>query len=559
MEVLKSHQELEREIEELKQSLEEANDTIEAIRTGQVDAFIVKNENQHQLYTLQTADVSYRLLIERMIEGAVTLDEAGIIVYSNSRFADLLGLPLSQIIGAYFKTFVSGEYRETFDLLEMQGWKSDSKGEIYLISRDNEMIPFLLSLTPVEIDDKRVLNIILTDLSPQKEKERQLRETNEELQAAHQLTAFLNNQLEGKVKDRTKELLTSREHFRFLADTVPIIIWTAGPTGKFDYFNNRWFEYTGKSFEESEGDGWQEVIHPEDRPDTIAEWEHSIRTGSSFKREDRKRSRDGDYYWHLAHALPFKDSTGRIKAWFGVCTDIEEQKNAMEKKDEFISMASHELKTPVTTLKAFTQLLMMTFEQEGNDNAVGMLERMNKQINRLTGLITDLLDASRANSGELNYQDEKFDLNELVREISDEMQRTSPSHTIELVLADLPPVNGDRGRVGQVITNMLSNAIKYSPGASRVIVSTFMEGLSVLCSVQDFGLGIPASQRSKLFTRFFRVSHDKSNTFPGLGLGLYISSEIIKRHGGEMHFQSEEGKGSIFSFSIPLKEVAYNA
>ncbi|HUS01099.1 MAG TPA: PAS domain-containing sensor histidine kinase, partial [Chitinophagaceae bacterium] len=352
---------------------------------------------------------------------------------------------------------------------------------------------------------------------------------------------------------RTKELLTSREHFKFLADTIPVIVWTAQPNGDFDYYNKRWYEYTGKTFEESIGNGWQSVVHPDDLPATIMAWNRSINTGESFKSEDRKRCvDDGTYRWHLAHALPFKDNDGKIIAWFGVCTDIEEQKKAMEKKDEFISMASHELKTPVTSLKAFTQIMMMTFEGEGNSMAFSMLTKMDKQINKLTGLITDLLDASRANAGQLNFQNEDFDFNELVKEVVDEVQRTSTTHKIELDLAKTKIINGDRNRIAQVVMNLLSNAIKYSPQADKIIITSKTKG-KIKFYVQDFGIGIPLTQQPKLFTRFFRVSNDNTNTYPGLGLGLYISNEIIKRHSGTIEFKSEEGKGSTFCFSLPLK------
>ena len=553
MEVLKTAAQFEQEIEELRQQLEEANDTIEAIRTGQVDALIVKDKNGHQLYTLKSADQTYRVFIEKMIEGAVTLNEKGVILYSNSRFASMMKLPLSKIIGSYFESFVPNEYRETFDNLINKGWKAESKGEIYLATNNDELIPFLISLTTLELDDGTALSLILTDLTIQKDIEKELKDKNELLQAAQVFTSQLNNQLDWKVKERTKELLTSREHFKFLADTIPVIVWTAKPNGDFDYFNKRWYDYTGKTFEESKGDGWQSVVHPDDLPATVAEWNRSITTGESFKMEDRKRCvDDGTYRWHLAHALPFKDTDGKIIAWFGVCTDIEEQKKAMEKKDEFISMASHELKTPVTSLKAFTQIMMMTFEGEGNSMASSMLSKMDKQINKLTGLISDLLDASKANLGQLKFENENFDFNELVKEIVDEVQRTSTTHKIELALAKSQTVNGDRNRIGQVIMNLLSNAIKYSPQADKIIITSKIKDQIKLC-VQDFGIGIPVSQQPKLFTRFFRATNDRTNTYPGLGLGLYISNEIIKRHSGTIEFKSEEGKGSTFCFSLPLK------
>ena len=552
MDGLNTTAQLKQEITDLRNRLEEATDAIEAIRSGQVDALVVKNNNGHQLYTLKSADQTYRVFIEKMIEGAVTLDSKGIILYSNSRFAEMMNMPLSKIIGSYFETFVPNEYRETFDELIKTGWQAESKGEIYLITSNDELIPFLLSLTTLELDDGIALSLILTDLTIQKNVEKELKEKNEQLQAAQIFTARLNNQLESKVKERTKELLTSREHFKFLADTIPVIVWTALPNGDYDYFNKQWYNYTGKTFEESKGYGWQSVIHPDDLPATVTAWTHSIKTGEPFKIEDRKISSQGVYRWHLGHALPFKDNDGKIIGWFGVCTDIDDQKKAMEKKDEFISMASHELKTPVTSLKAYTQILMMTLGGEGNTVASDMLSKMDKQINKLTSLIADLLDASKANSGQLNLTIESFDFNELVKEVTDELQRTTATHTIKLYLANTETINGDRNRLGQVIINLVSNAIKYSPQANEVIITSQSNKDTIKLCVQDFGIGISSSEQPKLFTRFFRVANSKTNTYPGLGLGLYISNEIIKRHSGTIDFKSAEGKGSRFCFTLPV-------
>ena len=553
MEGIKKSAQIEQEIEELRQKLDEANDTIEAIRTGQVDALIVNGKNGHQVYTLKSADQTYRVFIEKMIEGAVTLNEKGIVLYCNSRFASMMKLPLSNIIGSYFESFVPNEYRQTFDDLITKGWQAESKGEIYLITDDNDLIPFLISLTTLELDDATALSLILTDLTIQKNTEKELKEKNEQLQAAQIITSQLNNQLEEKVKDSTKELTTSREHFKFLADTIPVMVWTALPNGEFDYFNKRWYDYTGKTLQESKNNGWQSIIHPEDLPGTIMAWKNSLKTGQQFKREDRKKSTDGIYRWHLSNALPFKDDVGNIIAWFGVCTEIDDQKKAMEKKDEFISMASHELKTPVTSLKAFTQIMMMTFGEEGNTMASNMLAKMDKQINKLTSLISDLLDASKANSGQLNFQKDKFDFNELVQEVTDEIQHTSNTHKIELKLAASKTILADRSRIAQVIINLLSNAIKYSPNADKVIITTKTIKNEIRLCIQDFGIGIPSSQQSKLFTRFFRVSNETTNTFPGLGLGLFISNEIIKRHSGSINFKSTEGKSTTFCFTLPLE------
>jgi len=230
--------------------------------------------------------------------------------------------------------------------------------------------------------------------------------------------------------------------------------------------------------------------------------------------------------------------------------DIAERIENDKKKDEFISIASHELKTPVTSLKAYTQILQSTFNDEHNESAVQMLSKMDKQIDKLTSLIVDLLDVTKIDKGELVFQMEEFDFNNLVEEVVEEMQRTTKNHKIALDLHPCDPVIGDRNRVGQVVVNFISNAIKYSPEGDKIVVTTFCENNKVQLSVQDDGIGIPTEEHGNIFKRFFRVSGKSNYTFPGMGLGLYISAEIIKRHNGRIFFESEAGKGSTFSFEI---------
>jgi two-component system, OmpR family, phosphate regulon sensor histidine kinase PhoR len=538
------------EIESLRQQLEEANAAIEAIRTGQVDAFVVEDKNGPRLYTLKSADQTYRLFIEKMTEGAITVNKQGVILYCNSRFAAMLDIPLKKMIGSYFKDYIPKNSEKLFDKLIRKGWKEECKDELCLISADGKFIPVLVSLTTLDLDEGTVLSLIFTDLTGQKQIEKQLREKNEQLEAANALAEKLNNELEHRVNERTNELLTSREHFKFLADTIPVIVWTALPNGDLDYFNTQWYNYSGLTFEKSVGKGWQSVIHAEDFPKVFVEWNKSLISGEAFKIEARIKSAQGVYRCYIMNALPFKDNVGNVIRWFGVCTDIEDQKKDMEKKDEFISMASHELKTPVTTLKAYTEILLMEAENKDNKAELNMLEKMDKQINKLTSLIGDLLDVSKSNSGQLNLDIENIDFNQLVKEVISAMQLTVKTHSIELNLSDTDIIKGDKNRLGQVITNLVSNAVKYSQNANKIIISSEHQDGQIKFCVKDFGIGIPLSQQPKLFNRFFRVS---KNTYPGLGLGLYICNEIIKRHCGKMDFKSEEGEGSTFCFYLPIK------
>ncbi len=238
-----------------------------------------------------------------------------------------------------------------------------------------------------------------------------------------------------------------------------------------------------------------------------------------------------------------------IRLYEELTKEIDQRIKADKKKDEFISIASHELRTPVTTLKAYTQILQMSFEEQHNEKAIDMVSKMDKQINKLTVLIGDLLDVTKIEKGELVFTTEAFDFNAMVQEITEEMQRTTQTHDIVLKLGEGIKVNGDRNRISQVLTNFISNAIKYSPSADKIIVSVESIDNNLKCSVLDFGIGIPEEQQPKIFERFYRANNNA--TYPGLGLGLYISSEIIKKHNGKIYFQSVKDEGSTFCFEMP--------
>jgi len=187
-------QELEKELEELRHQLEEANETIEAIRTGQIDALVVKNGNGHQLYTLKNADQTYRFFIEKMTEGAVTLNTEGFILYSNSRFANMIQHPLTKVIGKPFRGFVENESLNVFDKLFKNSWEQDCKGELMLGAGDN-ICPVQLSLTRLELDEQPALSIILTDLTTQKNTQKQLRKNNEQLEEINLALELSNHDL----------------------------------------------------------------------------------------------------------------------------------------------------------------------------------------------------------------------------------------------------------------------------------------------------------------------------------------------------------------------------
>lgn len=279
----------------------------------------------------------------------------------------------------------------------------------------------------------------------------------------------------------------------------------------------------------------------------------AIKQKSVFEIEHQIKRANGSLGWTFSRAVPILDKNGAIIEWFGSASDITEQKELELQKDNFLGIVSHELKTPVTSIKAYTQVLQTMFEAKGDSSSAGLLGKMDSQVDRLNNLITDLLDVTNIQSGKMKFNRVYFDFNQLVTETIEDVQRISLDHTIVTKLTASKNVYGDKERVGQVLTNYITNAIKYSPDANKIIVSTKSDGKTITLYVQDFGIGIPRVNRNKIFEQSFRVRGSGKDTFPGLGLGLYISSEIIKREGGEIGIKSSGKKGSVFYFTLPIK------
>jgi PAS domain S-box-containing protein len=222
------------------------------------------------------------------------------------------------------------------------------------------------------------------------------------------------------------------------------------------------------------------------------------------------------------------------------------------KKDEFIGLASHELKTPMTSLNGYLQIIDRSLP--GDDKNKLFIQKALAQINKLSGLISDLLDVSKIEAGKLPFTYAAFNLPQLIDEVVDLMQYSTKSHRI-IICSDIDDllVNADRQRIEQVIINLISNAIKYSPQADHINISVSRQDTKAIVAVQDFGIGINKEQHDRIFSRFYRVD-DLASHISGLGIGLYISNEIITRHKGKLSVDSETGKGSTFKFEIPVEQ-----
>ena len=601
-------------------------------------------------------------------------------------------------------------------------------------------------------------------------------------------------------------LLESENRFRTLADAVPQVIWANDSDGKANYFNHRWFEYSGLTYEQSVGLGWEAIVHPDDAPASVERWHKALRKEEKFDAEYRLRRFDGTYRWHIGRNIPLKDASGRVLSWFGSATDIEDFKKAEEmarinaarlkiamesavdyaiiiqdmqgiiqgwspgaeiifgykeeevkgksgdiiftpedkkagvpqqemntarekgralderwhihrngtrffvsgvmapiydgalsgyvkvardmteqkakeeklrlseeryrialssaemgawdwnvetnklvwneqhyimlglppeegekdyefflsfvhpddvdainselkkaanetgifhaefrmitndekvkwmngygravlkqgtkatrivgvmyditgrrqleqQKDDFIGIASHELKTPVTSIKGYAEVLQEMFTEANNPVSAELMHKLDVQVDRLTDLIRSLLDTTKISEGQLVLYPEVLDMNDLISERIKDLSYISNKHQLVFKPGKLKNVTADKERIGQVITNLVTNAVKYSPRGGEVLITSRQLKETVEVSVHDEGIGIPEESQDKVFGRFFRISDPLIDTFPGMGLGLYISAGIVRRHGGNISFSSKPGEGSEFSFEIPV-------
>lgn len=347
------------------------------------------------------------------------------------------------------------------------------------------------------------------------------------------------------------------DQFTELADLIPTMIWKVNNEGSATYVNKTWVDFTGISFEESLGYGWGAAVHPDDRDNEFNIFMTAFEKRVPFQSKFRLRRKDGKYRWVLSQGNVLFNP--QFSGFIGSLTDITDQERAqqatkilMQKKDEFMSIASHELKTPITSMKAALQIVeRLTAANKDHAQIHSFIEKANKQVNKLTGLVEDLLDVTKIHSGKMQFNRSVFFIDEVLQDCLDQIKHHSQTHKVLVNgLSDIS-IFADKHRIEQVIINFLSNAIKYSPGADKILINLQIEGNDIKISVTDFGIGIPADKIRFIFDRFFRVQ-ESSQKFSGLGLGLFISSEIVKRHGGNIGVDSIEGKGSTFWFTLPL-------
>lgn len=355
-----------------------------------------------------------------------------------------------------------------------------------------------------------------------------------------------------KDTEKVKSELSNEIDIALFAEASPIPILITDTDACIYYANPAWEKLTGYSLEEVKGEN-PRFLQSGKTPQTVfnALWRSLSKGQPYISREVVNKKKNGEEF--QVHTTYFAiQKNGKNKYFVQTLHDITRIIELEKQKDAFIGIASHELKTPITTLYAYSQILEKRLSKIGDKKDLYILSNIMRETKRLTGLIDDLLNVTRLEAGKLAFQPEVFDINELVDQVIDDIQHTTDTHKIKKDGKIDKDVIGDMNRVEQVLINLITNAIKYSPGKNSVLVHLSNDSKHATISVEDFGFGISKRDQKNIFQRFYRTKDKDEEQITGFGLGLYISSEIVKRHKGKIWVKSTKGKGSTFSFTLPV-------
>lgn len=374
-----------------------------------------------------------------------------------------------------------------------------------------------------------------------------------------------------ELEQSNRELTEAEARYKFLSDAIPVQVWTSLPDGSLDYVSGRTSDFFGISTEKLIGDGWTNVVHPDDLGATGAAWMHALSTGEPYETEFRLKSSTGEWLWHLGRAIPWRDADGNVTRWFGSNTNIHAQKILSEERErlkheaqqankakmEFLAAMSHELRTPLNAINGYTDLLLMEIPGPLVKDQRDFISRIHRSGKFLLGLINDVLSFAKIDAGALEVRREEVDVGEVLDAIHTlvEPQIIAKNQIYKYGGSDEGCcVLGDREKIEQVVLNLLTNASKFTPEGGTIELTCKSVKGKVHIAVKDNGMGIAPDQIDSIFDPFVQVDRKaNASSQQGVGLGLAISRELARAMGGDLTCDSTLGSGSTFTFSMSTK------
>ncbi|WP_231427565.1 PAS domain S-box protein [Pedobacter sp. Leaf250] len=556
--------------EELAASNEELLATNEELQQAQEKLSVLNNELENRVKKrvreLYESEERFKTMAEGTDIFVAVGDETGNAIYFNKPWVELTGRSMEDLLQFGWADLIHPEDRDRYVGIYLSALENQTAfaGEFRILSKSGKYHWLLASGPPRLHADGTFAGYISSciDITDRKKHQEELQELNEEMAAANEELAATNEELataNEELAQAHKELI---EYIKKLSDSEEKLL-QAIETGKMGTWsvNPKTMKITMSVFVKDllglDRDG---EVNVEDVMRAVNSDYHDLLLNALDSAMKNHLSSDMEYpinnlitgeeKWVKAAGKVFLDQLGNPTEYSGIFMDITERKLDELRKNDFIGMVSHELKTPLTAINGFVQVLQRRAKMADDDYAASALDKAYIQVRKMTAMINGFLNVSRLESGKLMIDKKPFRLDELLQETIDESFISPSTHHISFGTSCDVTVSGDRDKIGNVISNLLSNAHKYSSNGSNIEVSCEVTDDNVIVSVKDEGIGINNDDAKKLFERYYRVH--SNHTISGFGIGLYLSAEIIERHNGEIWVESEIGKGSVFYFSLPL-------
>jgi len=536
------------EIDSLREELREAKETLEAIRTGSADALVVSRDGKEIIYTLENADKPFRIFLEEMQEGAVTVDQRGLVVYANRRFANFVGAPLESVMGSSFHDHVCTADQALVNTFLRNESGAGEKIEVSL-RVGHQLVPVFLTASPFHIEGAagiKFLCIVVTDLTPQRRVEAAAA-VDREWKNRYEAVVRASGHLLYDWNPRTNEVLFGGDVERTLGYTLS--------------------EMTGGLPQ------WEKLVHPEDLPVFRAECARAVASQKPFSLEYRVRHRDGSQVFFQDNGYPLINPDGQISSIVGFRMDITARKHDEEKirhmntelerrvqertaqlqfanqeMEAFCYSISHDLRAPLRSIRSFSEIVLQEYGAKMEGRGEEYLKRACESAGRMNQLLDDLLRLSVISRGEL--QREEVDLGELARGIVSGLKSTEPQRRVKFKHERVLSARGDARLLQIALGNLLSNAWKFTSRKREAVVefgATRQDGKRVFF-VRDNGEGFDMEWKNRLFGVFERLH--SAQDFPGTGIGLAIVQRVIQRHGGRIWAEGKRGQGATFYFTL---------